>query len=61
MFTSLQNANIKDKAQLLKESRMCVFSKEGIRNVIVLYQGKGCRSDLQVTVSEWKIMDMESY
>ena len=40
MFTSLQNANIKDKAQLLKESRMCVFSKEGMRKEITIYEEK---------------------
>ena len=28
MFTSLQNANMKDSLWLLKESSMCVFSKK---------------------------------
>ena len=33
MFTSLQNANITDSSWLFKESKMCVFSKKGMRNV----------------------------
>ena len=34
MFTNLQSADIKDSLWLLKESRMCVFTKEGINNEI---------------------------
>ena len=37
----LQNyANIKVSSWLLKESWMCVFSKEGMRNEITFYEGK---------------------
>ena len=41
MFTNLQNANIKVSSWLLKESRMCVFSKEVMRNEITFYERKG--------------------
>ena len=34
MFTNLLNANIEDSSWLLKESRMCVFSKQGMMNGI---------------------------
>ena len=37
MFTNLQSADIKDSSWLLKESRMCVFSKETMRNGIAFY------------------------
>ena len=62
MFTNLQNANIKVNSWLLKESKMCVFSKEGMRNEVTFYEGKGSKSDLDVAVSgqENKVMDTES-
>ena len=41
MLTSLQIANIKVDSWLLKESRVCVFSKEGMRNGIELINKKG--------------------
>ena len=37
MFTDLQSADIKDSSWLLKESRMHVFSKKGMRNGIAFY------------------------
>ena len=40
MLTDLQNANIKVSSWLLKESRMCIFSQEGMRNGIAFYEGK---------------------
>ena len=54
MFTNLQNANIKVNSWLLKESKMCVFSKEGMKNEV--------KSDLQVAVSGWenKVIGTES-
>ena len=62
MFTNLQNANIKVNSWLLKESKMCVFSKEGMRNEVTFYEGKGGKSDLEVAVSGWenKVMGTES-
>ena len=41
---------------------MCVFSKEGMRNEVTFYEGKGSKSDLDVAVSGWenKVMDTES-
>ena len=59
MFTNLQSADIKDSSRLFMESRMCVFSKEGI---LYFIKGKGSRSDLQLAVSGWKnkVMDTES-
>ena len=50
MLTNLQNANIKVSFWLLKESRMCVFSREGMRNEVTFYEGEGGRSDLQLAV-----------
>ena len=40
MFTNLQMANIKVNSWLLKETRMCVFSKEGMRNGIAFINKK---------------------
>ena len=62
MFTNLQNANIKVNSWLLKESKMCVFSKEGMRNEVTFYEGKVGKSDLEVAVSGWenKVMGTES-
>ena len=37
MFTNLYNANIKVNSWLDKESRMCVFSKEGMKNEVTFY------------------------
>ena len=37
MFTDLHSADKKDSSWLLKGSRMCVFSKEGIRNGVAFY------------------------
>ena len=53
MFTSLQNDNIKVNSWLLKESKMCVFSKEGMRNKVTFYEGKS-KSDLQLAVPGWE-------
>ena len=36
---------------LLKESRLCVFDKEGMRNGLHFKKGKGSVSDLQAAVS----------
>ena len=62
MFTYLQSANIKVSPWLLMESRMCVFSKEVMRNEITLYERKGSKSDLPMAVSGWenKVMGTES-
>ena len=51
MFTNLQNANIKVSSWLLKESRMCVFSKEVMRNEITFCEREGSKSELQMAVS----------
>ena len=40
MLTNLQIANIKVDSWLLKESRVCVFSKESMRNGIELINKK---------------------
>ena len=40
MLTNLQNANIKVSSWLLKQSRLNVFNKEGMRNEIAFYEGK---------------------
>ena len=65
MFTNLQNDNIKVNSWLLKESKMYVFSKEGMRNEVTFYKKrkkKGSKSGLQVAVSGWenKVMGTES-
>ena len=64
MFTNLYNDNIKVNSWLLKESKMCVFSKKGMRNEVTFYKKKkkGSNSDLQVAVSGWenKVMGTES-
>ena len=64
MFTNLQNANIKINSWLLKESKMCAFSKEGMKNEVTFYikKKKGSKSDLQVAVSGWenKVMGTEN-
>ena len=39
-LTILLNANIKVSSWLLRESKMCVFSKEVMRNGIPFYEGK---------------------
>ena len=54
MFTNLQNANIKINSWLLKESKMCVFSKEGMKNEDTFYEEKRSKSDLQLAVPGWK-------
>ena len=33
---------------------MCVFSKEGMRNEVTLYEGEGSRSDLPLAVPGWE-------
>ena len=64
MFTNLQNATLKVNSWLLKESRMCVFSKKGMKNEVTFYKKKrgGSKSDLQVAISGWenKVMGTES-
>ena len=40
MCTNLQNANINVSSSLLKENRMYVFSKKGMRNGTGFYEGK---------------------
>ena len=40
MFTDLQSPEIKDSSWLLKESRMCVFSKEGMRYGLHFIKGE---------------------
>ena len=58
MLTNLQKDNIKVNSWLLKESKMCVFSKKGMRNEVTFYKKKKkkrrSQSDLQVAVSGWK-------
>ena len=46
MLANLQNGNIKYSSWLLKENRMCVFSKKVIRNGITFCQGKRSKSKL---------------
>ena len=64
MLTNLQNDNIKVNSWLLKESKMCVFSKKGMRNEVTFYKKKKKRSksDLQVAFSAWenKVMGTEN-
>ena len=40
MLTNLYNANIKVSCWLIKENKMCVFSKEGMKNGTAFYEGK---------------------
>ena len=56
MFTNLQNANIKVNSWLHKESRMCVFSKKGMKMKLhfIKKKGGGSKSDLQVAISGWE-------